>query len=283
MVEFEVKGHEHSLLPEGKKWKLVFSDEFDGEKLDESKWSYRLDYWGERFAAYTDKGVYLDGKSNAVFKPVFEDGCLRSSQLQTGGNSFDQLNFEAIQNRINKKHGDNPWKDEIEMWPLKPLSKPKFMHRFGYYEARVKFQKLNFWWSAFWLQSPSIGAAYNPALCGVENDVIENFGNGELTSGNIYGGYGKQFQEAARVRYPFVNDGEYHRVGMEWSKDGYVFYLDGKETARTSSPVSEVEQFILISTEVQEYRRNAPTAECTEEVMADRFYVDYVRVFDNED
>ena len=115
MVEFEVKGHEHSLLPEGKKWKLVFSDEFDGEKLDESKWSYRLDYWGERFAAYTDKGVYLDGKSNAVFKPVFEDGCLRSSQLQTGGNSFDQLNFEAIQNRINKKHGDNPWKDEIEM------------------------------------------------------------------------------------------------------------------------------------------------------------------------
>ena len=270
MVEFEVKGHEHSLLPEGKKWKLVFSDEFDGEKLDESKWSYRLDYWGERFAAYTDKGVYLDGKSNAVFKPVFEDGCLRSSQLQTGGNSFDQLNFEAIQNRINKKHGDNPWKDEIEMWPLKPLSKPKFMHRFGYYEARVKFQKLNFWWSAFWLQSPSIGAAYNPALCGVENDVIENFGNGELTSGNIYGGYGKQFQEVARVRYPFVNDGEYHRVGMEWSKDGYVFYLDGKETARTSSPVSEVEQFILISTEVQGYRRNAPTAECTEEVMADR-------------
>ncbi len=283
MVEFEVKGHEHSLLPEGKKWKLVFSDEFDGEKLDESKWRYRLDYWGERYAAYTDKGVYLDGKSNAVFKPVFEDGCLRSSQLQTGGNSFDQLNFEAIQNRINKKHGDNPWKDEIEMWPLKPLSKPKFMHRFGYYEARVKFQKLNFWWSAFWLQSPSIGAAYNPALCGVENDVIENFGNGELTSGNIYGGYGKQFQEVARVRYPFVNDGEYHRVGMEWAKDGYVFYLDGKETARTSSPVSEVEQFILISTEVQGYRRNAATAECTEEVMADRFYVDYVRVFDNED
>ena len=117
----------------------------------------------------------------------------------------------------------------------------------------------------------------------MENDVIENFGNGELTSGNIYGGYGKQFQEAARVRYPFVNDGEYHRVGMEWSKDGYVFYLDGKETARTSSPVSEVEQFILISTEVQGYRRNAATAECTEEVMADRFYVDYVRVFDNED
>jgi len=44
-----------------------------------------------------------------------------------------------------------------------------------------------------------------------------------------------------------------------------------------------VEQFILISTEVQGYRRNAATAECTEEVMADRFYVDYVRVFDNED
>ena len=60
-------------------------------------------------------------------------------------------------------------------------------------------------------------------------------------------------------------------------------HIDGKETARTSSPVSEVEQFILISTEVQGYRRNAATAECTDEVMSDRFLVDYVRVFDNED
>ena len=48
MQKFEIKDHEHSLLPENKKWKLVWHDEFDGDTLDESKWSYRLNFWGER-------------------------------------------------------------------------------------------------------------------------------------------------------------------------------------------------------------------------------------------
>ena len=36
-----VEGREASLLPDGKKFKLVWHDEFDGNSLDESKWSYR--------------------------------------------------------------------------------------------------------------------------------------------------------------------------------------------------------------------------------------------------
>ena len=42
MKKFIVPGHEVSLLPEGKKWKMVWSDEFDGTELDTSKWDYRL-------------------------------------------------------------------------------------------------------------------------------------------------------------------------------------------------------------------------------------------------
>ena len=35
-----VEGREASLLPSGRKFKLVWNDEFDGDKLDETKWGY---------------------------------------------------------------------------------------------------------------------------------------------------------------------------------------------------------------------------------------------------
>ena len=281
MKKYEIAGHEPSLLPEGKEWKLVWSDEFDGDTLDESKWNYRLNFWGERYDAWTDKGVYLDGNGNVVFKPVIVDGRLCSSQLQTGGNSFDELDINgAIKNRQEKSHGNNPWGDEMEIWPLKPLKKAKFAHRYGYYEARVKFQKQPFWWSAFWTQSPTIGASANPAYAGVESDIMENFVEGWLTAGNIYGGYGKQFAEAGRVVYPYKDDGEYHVFGLDWSEDGYVFYFDGKEVSRSSEPVSCVEQFVLLTTEVKGYRSDKPKTTWTEEELNDRFICDYVRVFD---
>ena len=57
MKKYEVENHEYSLLPKDKEWKLVWSDEFDGDTLDESKWSFRLNYWGMPFDGFTDKGV----------------------------------------------------------------------------------------------------------------------------------------------------------------------------------------------------------------------------------
>ena len=49
MQVYEIKDHEPSLLPEGKNWKPVWSDEFDGTELDRSKWGFRLNFWGRRW------------------------------------------------------------------------------------------------------------------------------------------------------------------------------------------------------------------------------------------
>ena len=68
MKKFEVKDHAPSLVPEGKEWKLVWADEFDGTELDRSKWDYRLSMMGKRHITWTDDGVTLDGNSNAVFR-----------------------------------------------------------------------------------------------------------------------------------------------------------------------------------------------------------------------
>lgn len=278
MQKFEIKNHEHSLLPDGKKWKLVWNDEFDGDTLDETKWSYRLNFWGERANQFTDKGVSLDGKSNAVFRPVIENGMLKSSQLQSGWNNFDELDLQALKDRFAGKRDKEGY---MRFWCLGDLKQPKFMHRYGYYEARVKFQKQNFWWSAFWLQAPAVGTLVDPGKCGIESDIMENFKEGKLTAGNI--NYSPYVSDAGRVYYPYEEDGQYHRFGMEWSKNGYVFYFDGKEVSRTDSPISHAEQFILLSTEIKGYRKNEPKTEWTDDELNDCFICDYVRVFDEEE
>ncbi len=300
MKKYEVKGHEPSILPEGE-WELTWADEFDGTELDESKWMYRLNFWGKPFPAFCDKGVSLDGKGNAVFTPVqMEDGRICSAQLQTGSNSFDVPKpiYETDVNAC----GDN------NFWPLGKLPKPTFMHRYGYYEVRCKLQKTDGWWSAFWLQTPSPGTTFDPQWSGVEVDIMEYFGNLRLTSGNFYGGYGEDLKVDARTHYDIKGDiyggygtpvstenysyeelkqaeDEFHRFGLLWTENEYVFYFDGKETARTQKPISQVPQFILLTTEVKGYRQGDGLRHNkeAEQSLGDTFVVDYVRVFDKVD
>ena len=288
MKRYEVENHEPSYLPDEGEWTLIWADEFDGTELDRTKWDFRLNFWGERFDAYTDQGIVLDGNSHIELHRTEVDGRYVSPQLQTGANSFDH---------ISATRGNTPWGQD-SIWPLDPLKEPKFVHRFGYYECRCKFQKdPATMWAAFWTQSPTIGCRYEPEWCGVESDIMEYFKIGHATSGNIMGGYGTQFQEDGRVRYALeeTEDG-WHYFGMDWKPDEYVFYCDGKEVSRCNAHVSQIPQFILLTTEVQGYRSvKSGKAKLLGHVDAndfpftikgdfvdDAFIVDFVRVFDRK-
>ncbi len=290
MKEYKVDGHISSYLPEGKEWELIWNDEFDGPELDTSKWDFRLNYWGKRFDGYTDQGIVFDGNSNIELHRTERNGTYVSPQLQTGSNSFD----------IPKSGKDNPWGQD-GIWPLGPISKPKFMHRYGYYEVRCKFQKFpQSMWSAFWLQSPSIGTTYDPSWSGVECDIMEHFKDGYASCGAISGGYGDSFREEGRIAYKYkeTEDG-FHTFGLYWSPDEYIFYCDGEVVSRADTYVSQVPEFILLTTEVKGYRDGKPLMVGEEVVEAeaildgkrevvsdgfvdDAFIVDYVRVFDTD-
>jgi len=97
--------------PDGKTWKMIWNDEFDGVKLDETKWETPPD--GPRHAGWwMGKAVSLDGRGHLVIQTSKEgdkiiDGCVRT--------------------------------------------KGKFAHAFGYYVARVRLPREQGHWSAFWL------------------------------------------------------------------------------------------------------------------------------------
>lgn len=288
MIKYEIENHEPSLLPDGN-WRLIWADEFDGNELDRTKWDFRLNFWGKPFSAYTDQGIVVKNGCVELHRTE-RDGCYVSPQLQTGSNSFD----------VPLANNENPWNQDT-IWRLGELSPAKFEHRFGYYECRCKFQKEpDVMWSAFWLQSASIGTRHDPAWCGVENDIMEHFYPDTASTGNIYGGYGKQYSKDGRVNYDLDNteDG-FHRFGMLWTETEYVFYYNGKEISRCSNAVSQVPQFILLTTEVRGYRNQTPLKvgeyfkdyrgikvgtldRRYDEFVDDAFIVDYVRVFDKE-
>jgi len=271
MMKFDVEGHEASLLPDGN-WKMVWNDEFDGTELDRTKWDYRLSMMGKRHPAWTDKGVQLDGKGNAVFSILMEDGRPVSSQLQTGYNFMDEPVTPT-------KFG----KDALQ-WNIGKLKESLYTHTYGYYECRCKLQQNpEGWWSAFWVQSPIIGASLDPAETGTELDIMECFHYGKVSSHNAFtGGYGLDCKRASVGGVENLDVGEFHRFGMLWDKTGYTFYVDGKEDGHISEHVSHRPEFILISTEVQGYRHEdqLPVKEAFAIVGKDVFTVDYVRVFD---
>jgi len=266
-----VAGHEPSLLPLGINFQLVWNDEFDGTELDRSKWDFRVSMMGKRHPAWVNHGVRLDGKGNVVFDLLVEDGRPVSAQLQTGYNFMD----EPVQQT---KFGH----DHLQ-WNIGKLHQDKFTHRYGYYECRCRLQqRTDAWWSAFWMQSPIIGASLDPAESGTELDIMECFHTGKVVPHNAFtGGYGLDCKRASIGGLEGLDQTAFHRFGMLWDESGYTFYVDGKEDGRITDYVSKRPEFILISTEVKGYRyEDHQPVSAAFDAAGDTFVVDYVRVFD---
>ena len=286
MKEYAVENHISSYLPEYSNWKLVWSDEFDGTELDESKWGFRLDFWGKHSPTFS-RDAFVDGEGLLHLPLVLRDGVYQSAHLQTGSLTYDIP------------------RDSKGLWPFGRYQKPKFMHKFGYYEIRCKLPKNDGWHAAFWLQAPGIGSHPDPRYCGVEVDIMESYKlatDGVVLCGCGYNGYGNDAVWPGHIHTPLNDPEGFHTYAVDWSEAGYIFYMDGVEVGRQMAPkcaVSHVEQFILVSTECHGYNRvfeneseNAtpagdadvwwgkPVQALLDAKLPDEFVVDYVRVFD---
>ena len=280
-----VKGAAASLLPAGKKFRLVWNDEFDGDRLDDSKWSYRTNFWGQRFHAFAapeDGCVEVSGGTVKLKVKKLPNGQFVSPQLQTGELMWDI-----------------PWDNGRKaFWPLPKRSPAKFLHRFGYYECRCRLQRMPGWWSAFWMQTETQGTCLDPARAGIEHDIMESFEPGDVSYHCFHmNGYGKDYKGFNAPPFSWgggvhtkLDVEEFHTFGLLWEPDGYTLFVDGlrhgpKVGTAEGESVSQVPEFILISTECKWYRQKRMTGEGVPELEAaaranDSFEVDFVRVFD---
>ena len=281
-----VDGEAPSLLPDGHEFKLVWSDEFNGDALDTSKWGYRTNFWGRRahwFARPEDDCVEVkDGLVHLKVRKL-PDGQFVSPQLQTGEIMWDVPPM------------DNP----TGFWWLGKREKPKFARAFGYYECRFRLQRMPGWWSAFWMQTETQGCCLDTARAGIEHDIMESFYPGDVCRHMFhYDGYGpdyKKYSIPGGITKDWVGSlsmstDEFHVVGLLWEPDGYTVFVDGRRHGEKTGlaqgkPVSHTPEFILISTECMWYRQNRMTGKGVPELEAaaaagDDFVVDFVRVYD---
>jgi beta-glucanase (GH16 family) len=153
----------------------------------------------------------------------------------------------------------------------------KFEHAFGYYVARVRLQKEQGHWSAFWLYNDSVGSEVDEGRDGTEIDIFEKpFLDDRVQQTLHWDGYGEKHKSEGFVaEVPGVMDG-WHTFSLLWTPEEYVFYVDGEETWRTSAGgVCQVPLYLKISDEIGEWAGDIRKA-----ALPDDFLVDYVRVYD---
>jgi beta-glucanase (GH16 family) len=226
-----------SAPPPPKDDNLVWNDEFDGTELDASKWGYH--YPGKRRDGVTVKeAATLDGRGHLLITTSKVGQEYHTSMIETRG---------------------------------------KFERVYGYFECRVKLQKQPGHWSAFWLMPRNMGKAVGDTQAsGTEIDIFEYLPIKPDKAQHTlhWDGYGKDHKSQGHVAdAPGFGDG-WHVAGLEWTAQGYAFFIDGKETWRTDKAVSGAPQYIILSLEVGKWAGNIADAKLPDSVI-----FDYVRVY----
>lgn len=219
-------------------YKLVWSDEFDGMYVNTAKWNYRAEGTVRNYGTVSRNTISLDGKGNAIIQVTKDNN---------GKYYIGQLGTQGL-----------------------------YETTYGYFECRAEMNKSLGPHVAFWLQSPTLGKTLNPATDGAEIDIFEYHRKEPgLIHHNIHwDGYGENHKQTGKKVPNFPIGTGFHTFGLEWTKDEYIFYVNGIETWRTSTAVSQRSQYIILSTELTGWGGDPATGS-----FPDAVKFDYVRVY----
>ena len=210
-------------VPAGKQWTLIWSDEFDGARLDESKWN-RLGDSKRRDGFWIKDDAYLSGHGTLLLRTRKDGERYTCGAVNTQG---------------------------------------KFEHAFGYYVARCKMPRQPGHWPAFWMMCSGVGKIGDGGRDGTEIDIVEiPWRDGQITMNLHWDGYGKEHQSAGtKTSIPALTEG-FHDYGLLWTRAQYVFYVDGKEVwSSTAGGVSQVPEYLKLTEEIGKWGGDIGKAE----------------------
>ena len=248
----------NNLFAQKEGYELVWHDEFDGTKLDTTKWRYR-GLGSRRGGTVTKDAISFDGKGNLLITTSITD----SNNYHVGMIGTAET----------------------------------FNTTYGYFEARAKFGK-RLSWDSFWLQCPTAYQPGPPTETGAEIDIYEYTGGvrrimtGWDDDGNvIYDTLGYEVNHNVwwadddgvlkgwGSHSSVVNDvSDYVTVAVKWTEQNYVFYVNGVFTYSTTKGLSGIDEYIILSVEPY-FWDDLPDSIQNGATVQDTFFVDYVRVY----
>ncbi|MBE6901140.1 MAG: glycoside hydrolase family 16 protein [Ruminococcaceae bacterium] len=242
-----------SIVVDGRELSLTFEDNFDGTQLDLTKWE-RCPEWPRQDLNdhWDDSMSWLDGEGNLIIGMDYDE---KTDRYLSGG----------------------------------VRSKGIFEQQFGYFEIRCTVNSVPGYWTAFWLMSESVGGETRGGLDGTEIDIYESayYKQSIIQHTLNWDGYGEAHKaEGVQVKAD-VYDGEYHTFSCLWTRDEYVFYIDGTETWRTKAEAaggtSRAESYMKITAEMGSWTKWTDDCIVDPKQLPDTMKVDYVRVYQLND
>lgn len=228
-------------------YKLVWSDEFEGNSIDGSKWGYDIGGggWGNNeYEYYTNRGE----------NSYVADGVLHIRAIKE---SFEGKDYTSA----------------------RLLTKGKFEFQYGYVEARIALPRGTGIWPAFWMLGNNIDSVSWPS-CG-EIDIIEAINTENKIystchwNSNGHAQYGQStgtFDITQFHTYHMYWDREYIRCGVDGGQHYEILIKDG--TGNTQALHNKY--FFILNVAVA---GNWPGFEVDNNQFPTEMKVDYIKVY----
>lgn len=228
-----------------KEWTLTFEDNFDGNALNTDVWV----------------SENQENKWSAIFSSRYPE------------------NLEVKDGNLylwTKKNNPDPSNE----WSSGYVWTKEFKQKYGYFEARYKYNDASGVNNAFWLMTDGKSNGLYPG----EHEIDINEGHYPNRSTHNLHYYDKT--KETRVDSGFAVDSienyarDYHIFACEWTPEEIIFYVDGKETRRQSikdTAMEDTESVVRFSTAVSTF-----AGKVTDEADGKAMIIDYVRVYQTD-
>lgn len=243
----------------GSNWSLVWSDEFEGDSIDNQNWTFQIEEAGrfndewQRYTLSSDNAFVENG--NLVIRAIHEGEF----------HGMDQYTSARL-HTANKQS----WK-------------------YGKIVARMKLPESTGIWPAFWMLGANIdenGGDTPWPQCG-EIDILELYGSkddGAIEANIHYSNASGDHDMMGAASY-HLEDGKFadsfHIFELEWTSDSLKWLVDGNQFVSTSIASEELSEFhkdffILLNVAVGGTYAGRPDSTS---IFPQHMYVDWVRVY----
>ena len=183
-------------VPDG--YKLVWNDEFDKAGAPSStEWWYETGGggWGNN-----ELQEYVAGSKDGNQLASISDGTLKIKAQKIGGTVYSI--------RMNTKQG----------WT------------YGWFEAKIKVTDVPGSWPAFWMMPQNFKAWPDDGEVDIMEYAVSTQGKDKSSSSIHCKSYNHTIGTGKTHVQPVTNAAsEFHVYACEWTKDGFKFYIDGKQ------------------------------------------------------